>query len=833
VGLALSALAPACALAADPPDQPPPAAKTKTDLSEVVVNGIPYRETVLPTRLTSNSSYGLNLSVMDTPRNTTLLSTAQLETLNIQDPRAFSYLTSSSYTDSAFGTPNIPRIRGQYADVFYNGMRYSFTDNGYGAPVNFDSIDNISITKGPANVIDGPGPGVGGEVDFLTKRPSLTRFSATADVTLDTLGNHRWLVDLSAPLVDDRLGLRISYSGENSANTYFYGHYMHKNAVYVALRWKPNNNYQADFNTEINVEQYTEEVGINRVNQALIDHGAYLQGAPFGELNSTAFGGSPIPIGSPGNPYSPVAPILTETDLTSAVRINPRVTIDQTPGVSSRALLYTAQLIQTYDFNGRLSLENNTFFAFQNSDNQEPYYYADVSNGSYTIENRLDLKGDFDLPVGSASLRNQFVVGGAFRFAHTNYISDFSAETVSVYDLTSHAALWTYNGAYQLALADAFLYKTPFGRIQYGTPGRDSTNGANTGISDVDDGGLFFQDRIELTPQVSALFGGRIDALQDHTTDPLGGAVCANCFTDLPQSHTTGVYGVGDVNLSLVYRPRSWVSGYLTFDWTQSVNPNGGEGGINAYGQVPDATLFRGTSYLYEAGLKFDLMGDKLFAGGAVFDQKHAVPVGAGGAQLDQANIRGLEAEMNYQPTRRFYATASYSFIQTTLSNPAPFYDYPAAPGTNIDGAALFAIFYPGQKYQDPGAPEHVFNVLANYKFANGLGVRGGAQVTGPIHTTVSGRINVDATDNQFGQFIALVPQSIVNNNGYYKSPVIPWQYTLNAAVFYEVGKYTLTLSVYNLTDARNWQPSPSLYGNDFLVLSDPRTVEVRLQAKF
>ena len=412
VGLALVALAPAWALAADPPTQTPPPAKTKTDLSEVVVNGIPYRETVLPTRLSSNSSYGLNLNVMDTPRNTTLLSTAQLETLNIQDPRAFSYLTSSSYTDSAFGTPNIPRIRGQYADVFYNGMRYSFTDNGYGAPVNFDSIDNISITKGPANVIDGPGPGVGGEVDFLTKRPSLTRFSATADVTLDTLGNHRWLVDLSAPLVDDQLGLRVSYSGENSTNTYFYGHYMHKNAVYVALRWKPTNNYQADFNTEVNVEQYTEEVGINRVNQALIDHGAYLQGAPFGELNSTAFGGSPIPIGSPGNPYSPVAPILTEIDLTSAVRINPRVTIDQTPGVSSRALLYTAQLIQTYDFNGHLSLENNTFFAFQNSDNQEPYYYADESNGSYTIENRLDLKGDFDLPVGSASVRNQFVVGG-------------------------------------------------------------------------------------------------------------------------------------------------------------------------------------------------------------------------------------------------------------------------------------------------------------------------------------------------------------------------------------------------------------------------------------
>src|ERR1700722_264612 len=188
-GLALIALVPVRALAADA------AAKSDgTDVSEVVVNGVPYRETVLPTRLKLDTVYGLDLNVMDTPRNTTLLSATQLETLNIQDPRAFSYLTSSSYTDSGFGTPNIPRIRGQYADLFYNGMRASFTDNGYGAPINFDSFQNIAITKGPASVIDGPGPGVGGEVDLLTKRPNMESFAATVNASFDTVSNRRWTV---------------------------------------------------------------------------------------------------------------------------------------------------------------------------------------------------------------------------------------------------------------------------------------------------------------------------------------------------------------------------------------------------------------------------------------------------------------------------------------------------------------------------------------------------------------------------------------------------------------------------------------------------------------
>ena len=139
MSLALAAIAPARALAADATPAP------VSDVSEVVVNGVPYRETVLPTRLPDSSTYGINLSVMDTPRNTTLLSTTQLETLNLNDPRAFSYLTSSSYTDAAFGTPNIPRVRTQYADVFYNGMRDSLTQNGYGVPINFDAFANIAL----------------------------------------------------------------------------------------------------------------------------------------------------------------------------------------------------------------------------------------------------------------------------------------------------------------------------------------------------------------------------------------------------------------------------------------------------------------------------------------------------------------------------------------------------------------------------------------------------------------------------------------------------------------------------------------------------------------
>src|SRR5208282_592873 len=93
------------------------------DLDEIVVNGIRRGDLILPTTVSSTSAYGIDLGVMDTPRNNTLLSKAQLDALNVQNPGGFSYLTSSSYSDASFGQPNVPRIRGQYADMFFNGMR--------------------------------------------------------------------------------------------------------------------------------------------------------------------------------------------------------------------------------------------------------------------------------------------------------------------------------------------------------------------------------------------------------------------------------------------------------------------------------------------------------------------------------------------------------------------------------------------------------------------------------------------------------------------------------------------------------------------------------------
>jgi hypothetical protein len=148
----------------------------------------------------------------------------------------------------------------------------------------------------------------------------------------------------------------------------------------------------------------------------------------------------------------------------------------------------------------------------------------------------------------------------------------------------------------------------------------------------------------------------------------------------------------------------------------------------------------------------------------------------------------------------------------------------------NYDGAAVDAVWQPNQKFLDPGVPEHLFNVLANYKLQNGLGFQANIQVTGPVTTTQSGYLNVAATEADSG---LPVPAYLVANGGNYQSPTIPWQYTLNAAAFYTFQQYTVKFTIYNLTDRRNLTNDYPFYGNDFLTIVPPRSYDLTVSGKF
>jgi outer membrane receptor protein involved in Fe transport len=239
---------------------------------------------------------------------------------------------------------------------------------------------------------------------------------------------------------------------------------------------------------------------------------------------------------------------------------------------------------------------------------------------------------------------------------------------------------------------------------------------------------------------------------------------------------------------------------------------------------------------LTEAGVKFDLLDKALFLSSAIFHQERTITTGVGGLGHTLAHIKGGEIELNYQPDPSFFATASYSYLHTTLDSPATFYNFPAVPGINYDGAGVSTTnpFLPNQKFQDPGVPQHLFNVLGNYKHPSGWGAQANLQVTGPVETTQSGYLNLPALESGFPGLAPSQIAAFAANGGYYQSPKIPWQYTLNAGVFYSFQQhYTVKFTIYNLTSQHNLINDVPFYGNDFITRVPPRSYDLNINGKF
>ncbi len=798
---------------------PPPAAQAPTtaelgsseNLDEIVVNGIRRGDLILPTQVTSTSAYGLDLGVMDTPRNNSLISKAQLDALNIQNPGGFSYLTSSSYSDASFGVPNVPKIRGQYADIFYDGMRDPFTLNGYGAPISFNDVDSIDIVKGTASVQQGPGAGVGGAIGITTKTPSFTKWSEAFNLEFDSQQKRRASFDVGGP-VSSNTAVRVSFASDDSGS-YYYDMYFHQQSLYAAVTTNFTDQYSVQFTGDVVDSRLRENDGVNRVDQALIDNGTYLTGAPA----PSTIGGflTPVTLG-PGT-----------------VQLNPRILIDEPAGTGAHALKAKAQIIQTLKFSDDFSITNNSFYDYLNRYNQTEDYYADTAKGSYVIENKTDFKVKF----GLGAVSNQIDAGFTYRFEHIDTIQNFAVEPVSVFDLSGNPASWVFPSALQGPDGDAILYNAAFNHPEYGVSARDEFFANNSVIDNLQDGAIFLEHRLQFSPEWSMLYGLREDIVQLNEDDPLGDLGLFNNPAFTQEKISTSWYGLHNGNLSVVYSPTSHVSAYLTYDNAQYVLPNSNDGGIATYGTT-GVTQLRQNSDLEEAGLKFDLLDKSLFISTAIFKQTRAVSTGIGGSEHSTAHIKGAELELNYQPDPHFFATASYSYLHTALDTAPGFYNFPAQPGLNIDGAANFISWNPNQRFQEPDVPQHLFNALANYKHESGFGAQANLQVTGPMYTTTPGYVNIAATNTDFGSALVgpggIESSSIVDASGLYHPPRIPWQYTLNAGVFYTFEEhYTLKFMMYNLTSAHNVEPDYSYYGNDFLTRVPPRSYDLTLSGKF
>lgn len=790
---------------------PPAPASEKTVLDRVVVEGVPIEELIVPTARPFNSVYGTDRSILDTPRNVTIISREQLDAINIRDVRDFSKLTSSSYTRSNFGAPTTPDLRTQVADTFNNGMRIGLTSNGNGLPINFNSVESVNIVKGPASVVYGASQYVGGYVDYITKRPQFDGFHGEVFAEAGMYDQYRWGLDVGGP-VNDKLAYRLAYSGEDSESFYVDG-FRKSQAIYHAVSWMPNEDYDLFFNQEFFWANYTENFGINRPTQELIDDGIYQTGinsnpAPSNGVpgappwangyvdangNPLGFGAGPggsTAIGVVGGPAAPISDPQNSRWVTSGfpfvnrITLGDKVKIDRSnrllrPGDDSEGLSYNAQVIQTVRLSDDTQIANNTLFRYVRRETMSSYYYSEIIDPSWSLDNRTELRMNFE--------HHALNTGLSVRYQSVRAFNDFFNEPANVWDLTKdHSFINYYNSV---------NFPNGFTSVPVpGWPGRYYTpDNGDSGTSQSVFVGPFIQEDWKITEKLSLLAGGRIDVLStDYRlgwTNPFGGSQLLADST---------VVGLPNANGSLIYKWTPEFSTYGTYNYSQNpAGAIGNGGGITTGGNANFAiSNLKTEAILYELGAKQTLLENRLFLNAALFQQERVQ------LQLDRSTVefktQGIEFELNYQPNRNFFLTFGYSYTDSEVSRPEfavnntdlPFY---SGAGQNAG---------PGP-YKRQGVPEHLLNFLASYKFDFGLGFSANIVSTSEVNNNASGTL------------------------------VIPWQYSLDLGVFYQTKRWEARVSLLNVTDEENWSAPNAVYGNESILAELPFRAEGRLTLKF
>ncbi|RKX36103.1 MAG: TonB-dependent receptor [Verrucomicrobia bacterium] len=769
-------------------------------LEEFNVNDIPIEENILPTARPFSSVYGSDRNIIDTPRNVTIISRAQLDAISIKDVRDFSKLTSSSYTRSNFGAPANPDLRTQIADTFVNGMRRGLTSNGNGLPVNFNAIESVNIVKGPASVVHGASMYVGGYADLVTKRPYFDRARGQVTATVGQYSQLRWNLDYGAP-VGENTAYRFSYTGENSGSYYDDGK-KNVQALYGAMTFNFSEKYSLFLNGEIFWANYTENFGINRPTQDLIDNGMYIPGvnnnpAPDENGGYVDENGDPIDFGNIGVPAGDPAPrsnaqnsawVVTGFPVVNRMDFGTPVALDRSvrllrPGDDATGHNISLQAIQTYKMEQDKHIVNNTYFNYIERDTLSSYLYSEIIDPSWGIENRTEYRYYGD--------RHQITTGVSLYYQRVKAYNDFFQEPANVWDLTLDPGVILMQSSVNYPNGSA---PVPGWEGRVATPGVFNGDTTDSTAFQV---GPFYQHDWKISEQFSFLFGGRVDFLNLDVKDPLKPSFIAS-------ADDTASVSLLNYNASLLYKPQPGLSFYATYNYSE--NPGGAVSNGGGFGQLEDGdgdgvytiteSRLQQESTLVEVGFKTSLLEEKLFVGGAIYHQIRT-NLNIDGS-ISEFEATGFEVEGNYQPTRNFFLTLAYSYTDSVTNEPV--FDVnntsPLLPGQTP------FYFLEGEQPRQ-GVPDHLFSGVTTYKFTREFGVSVGAVITSSINNNVAGTL------------------------------VIPTQFNLDTTVFYETESWGARLALLNTTNQKNWSPPNQVYGGESIVAELPFRAELTVMYRF
>ena len=764
----------------------------------IVVRDVPLDLDILPTARPVESVLGDQRGILETPRSVTLVTRAQMEARSISRTTDFQQLSPGVYTPSRYGLAGVPVIRGDLAEIYWNGQRTIYSRNSI-LP-SFNGVEAMDIVKGPGSAVFGPqGQGPGGYVNFVTKAPNFDRLRGEVLTKWGTFVpggqsffSPEWTLDVGGP-INEELAFRLSYLGRE-AEGYYQNVEDNTQDIFGALTWRPSDVFTLDWNAQFYTSRFNEVIGINRVTQELIDNRIY----NAGPVRRNAFG-QPIEEG-------PYFGILETADIRKT-KVYPFQTINA-PFDSAAGHLFRSQLIATAELTEETKVINRSYGEFQETRKLSGYGYTEWVPENWMINNRTELHTGFAPKLGSWEIPIKPISGIDLRYSELKSYQDFSTEPFFIYDVTQDTSTFFLPGL-QPGASFGGGFNVP-GEPGYGGNPFPSSGNQESRLSQF---GMFTQWDLEFHEKFSVVVGGRGDYYQADAKSPEFLERPAGFFYDASESALNS-----SVFVSGIFKVTKAVSTYVTYNLVNAVSGSANFGGVDGTGGSAGLERSLSTeSELIEAGAKASLLDGKLFLGAAIFQQTRSAPVLRG----DPVGIetRGVELEAFYQPNRNLLANLNFTYLDAeqddfTYQQTFSYLDgyetdfiQDGQPGTGI-GSPNFNSDRgrprPSGKIRAASVPRVLFNAYVSYQLDNGLGAALAPQVQG------------DQWQNQEGTL------------------EIPTQFVINAYLFYRKPKWEVQLGFLNITDERNWTSiDPSFAGNDVIYPEPPFRITGQIRYRF
>lgn len=740
--------------------------------------------------------FGGTKSILETPRAISSVSTEMLEQYGIENIEGLAAIVPNSYTASSFGIAGSLDLRGTSAENYFRGMKR--IENGGVYPTPIGATDRVDIVRGPPSPVFGPGK-IGGYLNFIPKaaRASTGKYlsqpTGKGTLTYGSYDKRIMTLEQGGPLAlgERNAGYYVYVLMENSGSWY-------RNAgqeqfiVQSSFDVQINDSWRLEAGQQYHSWSSIELSGINRLTQDYIDHGTYLSGRPLLNLDSNGDGViSPAELNAAGG----VSISVRYGTPASAITLPASFGLDPAT-VKYVQLPDNAILSDAGDFaNATASI----FFADLINDKNPDLTFANKIIVD-TLKRTKDTSQGFATRAQGFLFEDKFAVEQKLEPASWLHVNNSASASVRYFDGENRS--WT---AFQpFNRRDLSVGATVYDRILSANDNPSASPWNANRQSEYTDYGVGALTDVTFARQINLILGARYDfidlwASADPNSTGDGAITSAAKTTGVSNeaegfSYSTSVSYVGIPN----------VIPYFTHSKQQSLQ-------IGNIGDVIPANVPTPLtdSALYEAGVKFSLLKDKLFAGVSAYRQTRSA-INPDTFESFTTQAKGTEFELRYVPTKRLSVSASAAWQKTIYLKPPTTFTVPAEffglDPAKVYGGLINVTNLPatGDYTERGGYPDHVFSLYGTYTFTRGLGLNLGA-----IYQTEM-------------------------SSGSAKTFILPEVLKWDGAIFYSFQKWDLRLRVNNITDERYFQAnSPDNNGNTVALPKLPRTYEVTVGYKF